>query len=140
MTEVAPKPLAGWEVRSVPDPARPSGVSQAVWSGGSLPADEVGTFSIQGRFPDTPGERLWFKVVQSCREGELRWVEIPGPGEHVDDFEHPAAYVDLVAPGRSKAEQSVAQGRSFAWAGFGGMVLLAAIALAAVRAGRGRAP
>ncbi|MGH2688696.1 MAG: YcnI family protein, partial [Actinomycetota bacterium] len=94
---VEPQPHEGWQAEVVTDPAT-GRASKLSWSGASLPSHEETVFTARARFPDRPGERLWFKVVQTCAEGETRWVELPAAGQDPNELAHPAAHVDLVDP------------------------------------------
>lgn len=44
-------------------------------AGNALPHDVRDTFTINFTAPDTPGETLWFKTIQSCETGENAWIE-----------------------------------------------------------------
>jgi hypothetical protein len=81
------------------------------WSGGELPADEIGEFPITFTVPDTVGELLVFPAIQDCANGEeLAWIdgdpesEYPAPRLLVLDADaEPAESIDDVAedaPGR----------------------------------------
>jgi uncharacterized protein YcnI len=53
--------------------------------GQALPHDVRDTFTINFTAPDSPGETLWFKTVQTCEEGENAWIEEwDGEGEEPD--------------------------------------------------------
>jgi uncharacterized protein YcnI len=46
------------------------------WTGGSLPADETGSFTVTFMAPDVAGELLTFPSVQTCANGEdLPWID-----------------------------------------------------------------
>lgn len=50
--------------------------------GGALPDELRDTFTINFTAPETPGEQLYFKTVQTCEAGEIAWIqEYDGTGE-----------------------------------------------------------
>lgn len=105
------KPMAqpGWtvETREAPLPAPVAShgrtiahaVSQVSWSGGPLPDDRYGEFTMLVRLPPQPG-RLHFRVLQECEQGQADWTETesrPGGGR-------PAAALE-VAPAAGGAHR-----------------------------------
>jgi uncharacterized protein YcnI len=53
--------------------------------GNELPTDVRDTFTINFTAPDTPGETLFFKTIQSCTTGSNDWIaEWDGEGEEPD--------------------------------------------------------
>lgn len=91
---VKPMPKPGWELSTLREPAaQPASagghgapadrVVEVRWSGGSLLDEHYDEFVLRMRLPATPGETLYFPVVQECAEGVHRWIEIPveGAGE-----------------------------------------------------------
>lgn len=63
----------GWTATSEAD-----GQGNAVlrWSGGSLPADQTGSFPVTFTVPDAVGQLLTFPSVQTCENGEqLAWID-----------------------------------------------------------------
>ena len=135
---VEPQPHEGWQAGARTDPAT-GRVAQLTWSGGSLPSHAETVFTATARFPDRPGERLWFKVVQTCAEGETRWVELPAPGHHPDELAHPAAHVDLVdpsAPHAAPAGGDVSTSGVIPLVSVGGLGVLAAGGFLALRMSR----
>lgn len=74
------------------------GVTEIVWSGGSLPDAWYDEFVFRARLPDQPaGTVIHFPVVQECEKGVHRWIEIPEPGKSADDYKEPAPGVTLTA-------------------------------------------
>ncbi|HSV84211.1 MAG TPA: YcnI family protein [Ramlibacter sp.] len=65
-------------------------VSEVAWTGGTLADSEFDEFRIMMKLPDQPGATLYLPVVQECREGVHRWIEIPGPGRAARDLKEPA--------------------------------------------------
>lgn len=102
--------VQGWTVSAKDDG---QGHTVVEWSGGSLPADQTGTFPVSFTAPDTPGTLLTFPFIQQCANGqELAWIdgdpaaELPAPRILVlPAGSEPAATIDDVppdAPGRDQ--------------------------------------
>ncbi len=76
-------------------------VDEIVWSGNTLPSDQIGLFKFMAGLPSTPGKVLYFKTIQVCGEKQDRWVDT-----HDDDEEYwrvwlhktPAPFAVLVEP------------------------------------------
>lgn len=85
------------------------------WTGGSLPADEVGAFPIRFTVPDRPGELLTFPFVQVCETGEeLAWIDGDPEGQYpaprllvLPAGSEPAATIADVPPDAPGREQLV---------------------------------
>lgn len=103
-----PQPKAGWTLEKIKGPYAKSydnhgaalreGLREVVWSGGNLGDDEYDEFVVRGTISGdlTPGETLYFAVVQECVDGlKERWIEIPAEGKSADDLEMPAPGVKL---------------------------------------------
>lgn len=73
-------------------------VDEMTWSGGKLDDIHLERFNFLAKMPNEPGRTLYFKIIQKCEEGELRWIEIPEPGENPRQYLHPAPTIDLVDP------------------------------------------
>jgi len=108
VASVTPEFLPGWTVDTTTGPlAEPveqhgetvtEGIREVTWSGGTaIPDGLYFEFGLSVRMPDTPGETLYFPVVQTCESGETQWIEIPAEGEDGHDLESPAPAVELVA-------------------------------------------
>jgi uncharacterized protein YcnI len=97
---IAVKPMVkpGWQIATSRAPyAKPynylhgakltQGVREVTWNGGRLPDafyDEfVLSVFIAGEL--SPGQMLYFPVLQQCENGEHRWVEIPAAGKHSNE-------------------------------------------------------
>ena len=65
-------------------------VSEVAWTGGSLADNEFDEFKIMMKLPDRPGATLYVPVVQECKEGVHRWIEIPDAGKPAKDLKEPA--------------------------------------------------
>ena len=85
----------GWTTSSTPDGA---GNTVLQWSGGSLPADQAGSFQVEFTVPDAVGTLLAFPAVQSCANGAQEpWIETE-PGA-----ESPAPQLLVLAAGSEPA-------------------------------------
>lgn len=104
---VKPMPHAGWTVATTKGAyAKPydyygtaltEGVTEITWSGGSLPDDFYDEFTLRGYVtPDLAGTTIYFPVVQECETGAERWIEIPEAGKTADDYESPAAVLNVL--------------------------------------------
>lgn len=71
------------------------GVKEVTWSGGKLPDAFYDEFVLSAFIAGelSPGQMLYFPVVQQCEQGEHRWVEIPSPNKHANE---PAPSVVLI--------------------------------------------
>ena len=90
----------GWVVHTVPSPGasnddRTELVKEVFWTGSKIPANEYDYFEIQVKLPDEEGRVLYFKTIQICDEGDLRWIEVPEEGKSADDYESPAPSLTL---------------------------------------------
>jgi hypothetical protein len=106
---VKPMPKAGWTIKTQRGAyAKPygfhhgpisEGVREIEWSGGDLPDDYYDEFVASGFLAKEldPGATLYFKVVQVCAKGELKWVEVPGEGVDPHELEAPAAALKIAA-------------------------------------------
>ncbi|MDT9001402.1 YcnI family protein [Paucibacter sp. APW11] len=54
-------------------------------------------FVLRGSLPETPGP-LWFKVRQSCQQGEWFWAEQPASGSSTKGLKAPAVLLMLKKP------------------------------------------
>jgi uncharacterized protein YcnI len=104
IVSVTPQVHPGWEIEveeeELDEPIEGEGdpiteriatVTYTAERGNELPAHFRDSFTLGYRAPDTPGEYLFFKTVQTCVEGETAWIEeYTGEGE---EPEHPAPAV-----------------------------------------------
>jgi periplasmic copper chaperone A len=102
LQSVTPMIHPGWEIEVSTEPLdepieseggeeiteRTSMVTFTAESGNELPDGFRDAFTLGFKAPDTAGEWLFFKTVQTCTEGETAWIEeYTGEGE---EPEHPA--------------------------------------------------
>ena len=85
-----PMPKPGWTLDITSgDYARPyklfgsevkSGATEISWLGGNLPDNEYDEFVVRGTLADslTPGDTLYFPVIQTCTSGEEDWIDTSG--------------------------------------------------------------
>ena len=72
-------------------------VDEIVWSGGSLPDGFYGEFQVRALMPDEAGRVLWFKTIQNCEEGTIRWIEVPTKeGQSPYELKEPSPFIRLV--------------------------------------------
>jgi uncharacterized protein YcnI len=108
---ILPEPKAGWQIkltkRKLPEPKKVGRreitevQDEVIWSGGSLPIDQAGLFTFVTNFPDKPGERVYFKIIQKCASGEVKWVDTVKPEEEIWRtwlLESPSPFVVLGKP------------------------------------------
>ncbi|HEV7367804.1 YcnI family protein [Arenibaculum sp.] len=110
MVSAKPMPKPGWEVEAVRGPlATPyvshgrtitEGVTEIRWSGGPLLDEHYDEFVFRARLPETPGAVLHVPVIQTCVQGEHRWIEIPAQGQDPDALAEPAPSLRLTDPAR----------------------------------------
>jgi uncharacterized protein YcnI len=105
IVEVVPEVHPGWKIETKEEPLETpvtaedgdeitehvSEVTFTAERGHELDPHQMDKFTINVGAPDTPGETLLFKTVQTCVEGEVPWIEEwDGQGE---EPEHPAPAV-----------------------------------------------
>lgn len=111
ITLVVPHPGDGWDVeikkRKTDQPVMREGrpitevVDEIIWSGNTLPSEELGLFKFMAGLPREPGKVLYFKTIQVCGDKEDRWVETHDNDEEywrVWLYETPAPFAVLVEP------------------------------------------
>ena len=102
---VRPQPKPGWTLKiehaPLTPPVRGEGgrmlaerVSAITWSGGPLPDDQWDEFGVSAKLPARTGP-LYLPAVQTCVQGESRWVETPSPGDPGRKLSRPAPVVTL---------------------------------------------
>ena len=103
---VKPQPKQGWKLETTRTRlAKPvdaghgrtitETVSEVSWSGGVLADEHFDEFKIMMKLPDRPGTTLYFPVVQDCKEGAHRWIDIPEKGKAAGDLREPAPALTL---------------------------------------------
>jgi periplasmic copper chaperone A len=92
--DAKPLPKAGWKV-AVQDGA-------ATWTAATpeaaLPSEQRGEFILAGTAPATAGP-LWFKILQTCQQGNLEWSQVPAEGTSTKGMKFPAVRLEVVSPG-----------------------------------------
>jgi uncharacterized protein YcnI len=111
---IVPEPKPGWTLdiamRKLDKPMPGEGgrmvtevVDEIAWKGGNLPTNHLGKFNVLARMPDTPGKVMFFKTIQTCTQGETKWIDTIADGEPVWKVwarPAPAPFVELKpAPG-----------------------------------------
>jgi periplasmic copper chaperone A len=103
---VKPQPKPGWKLEitraKLPTPLDDGHggkitdrVGEVAWSGGELADEHFDEFMMMMKLPDRPGVTLYFPVVQECRQGVHRWIEIPAPGKASHELKEPAPALRL---------------------------------------------
>ena len=105
VVNVKPMPKPGWKLETrVETLAKPyelhgktftEGVTQVRWTGGPLPDANYDEFVMLTRLPDAAG-KYYFRIVQTCEQGETRWEEIPAEGKTTRDYRTPAAMLEIL--------------------------------------------
>lgn len=101
-----PQPKPGWTIDIVTRPVDPpvdtghgfvirQTAAEVTWRGGPLANAHFDDFTLSMRLPATPGETLYFPVIQTCATGSNDWVEIPAAGQRWHDLHEPAPFVRL---------------------------------------------
>lgn len=99
----------GWVISTVKGPlAEPvemhgqkitDGVQEITWTvadkANALPDAYYDEFVFKANTPKKPGS-YWFKVVQTCTQGQNPWVEIPAAGQDAHSLKFPAAKLDVL--------------------------------------------
>lgn len=114
LVSAKPMPKPGWTIEKIKGSYEKSynlhgttvgeGLTEIVWSGGSLADDEYDEFVFRGTIAKelTTGTRVYVPIVQECTDGASeRWIEIPAAGKTSDDYEKPAPYFDVIEQPRS---------------------------------------
>ena len=93
VTDVKPAAITGWT----------STVADGVitWTGGPQPHDQELLVPVDMTFPNTPGATLLFPLVQTCQQGETRWVDPPNPDGSEPEDPAPAITLTAAAAGET---------------------------------------
>ncbi len=133
-----PAPAPGWDLEATPagGASGDEGGETAQrldivrWSGGRIPDGELGEFRIKLALPDDPGGIVAIPAVQTCEDGETRWIQVPGEGERADDLSEPAPTIALAAAGDGEVAAGTGGDRADLALGLAAAaVLLGAVAL-----------
>lgn len=103
-----PMPKPGWvlttrtEKLAVPYTSHGKTIAQDVveitWTAATaaqaLPDAHYDEFVLRGTLPDAPGP-MWFKVLQSCTQGQTDWAEVPASGTSTKGLKAPAALLEI---------------------------------------------
>ena len=95
VTSVKPQQVSGWTESRVLDTDGKT-VTSLIWSNGNLPDTSFADFGSSLKWPNTPGAKVYFKVIQTLNDGSLiSWVEIPALGVDSHSLPKPAPSVTL---------------------------------------------
>ncbi|MBP7670488.1 MAG: DUF1775 domain-containing protein [Ferrovibrio sp.] len=103
LTTVRPQVKPGWQIEiETAKLAKPvdaghgrmtdTAISAVSWRGGNLPNEHFDEFGLSLKLPDNAGP-LWLKVIQTCKDGELRWEQVPASGTSTRGLDYPAAVI-----------------------------------------------
>ena len=118
---VKPMPKPGWSLNTEKAPYATSyslhgrtlteGVKEITWADGNLPDEHYDEFVAAGFLGKdlAGGSALYFKVTQTCAEGERKWVEVPD-GTEGQKLASPAAVLRIAASGDHAAPKHDAGG------------------------------
>jgi periplasmic copper chaperone A len=103
---VKPMPKSGWTLTTVTGAyaktydyfgtPTSSGVTEIIWSGGSLPDAHYDEFVFRVCLTGELGEEIYFPSIQQCATGTERWTEIPEKGQNAHALKSPAPSVRIV--------------------------------------------
>jgi uncharacterized protein YcnI len=103
--QAKPMPKAGWQLavkkHKLSQPYDWYGtridedVSEIAWTDGNLPDEFYDEFVFRVKLPETEGKVIRFPVIQTCAQGQEKWIEIPAEGQDDDTVENPAPGVKL---------------------------------------------
>ncbi|MGE0829162.1 MAG: YcnI family protein [Hyphomonadaceae bacterium] len=103
ITTARPQPKAGWrllvERETLAQPIQSEGgliterVRAITWRG-RLPADQFDQFGIVMKLPAQAGP-IYFRTIQTCADGERRWIDIPADGQAWGSLPNPAPVLTL---------------------------------------------
>ena len=126
---VKPMPKAGWTIAIERGAYKNAyayyhgstlteGVRRVTWTGGPLADEHYDEFVFSGFVAGEleAGASIPFPVTQTCEKGEVKWVEVAGPGLDPHDLKAPAPVLKLVA-GQAVAHHHHAQAGSETKAG-----------------------
>ena len=68
----------------------------------ALPDDWYEEFVLRATLPEQAGA-LWFRVLQTCANGQLDWAEIPAQGTSTRGMKTPAALLEVLPSGGASA-------------------------------------
>ena len=108
VTLVKPQMKSGWKMkiktRKLAQPIKLENgrtisetIEEVNWTGGPLPGDQYDNFGLRMKLPDAAGQTLWFPVVQECKKGVRRWIDIPLPGLKRPEYRNSAPFVRIVS-------------------------------------------
>lgn len=117
---VKPMPKPGWTLTTTRGAFSKSyenhgrrvteGVTEIVWSGGSLADDHFDEFTFSAFVADVAADAaLYFPLVQQCSKGEVAWIETPSAGQPPRDLKKPAPSLRIAAKGTAVAQAATAQ-------------------------------
>lgn len=113
-----PMPKPGWTLRTRSAALNPpetrhgktvrEDVVEVHWQANSpeaaLPDGWYDEFVLHVGLP-AQGGQLWWRVVQTCAQGQLDWAQVPASGSSTRDLASPAVPLEVIPPGPSSPAQ-----------------------------------
>ncbi len=106
VVDIEPRARDGWRIETETGPLPASveldgqtitnGVQIVRWTDGELDPHTPETFFLAATVVAEVGSSVDFPFVQTCREGELAWIQIPSEEQDPNDLEYPAPGVEVV--------------------------------------------
>jgi uncharacterized protein YcnI len=107
-----PMPKAGWTLTTrrapLPQPYTSHGktiredVAEINWVASSpeqaLPDDWYDEFVLRATLPAQAGP-VWFRVLQTCANGQIDWAQVPAQGTSTQGLKAPAALLEVLPSG-----------------------------------------
>jgi len=104
-TWVKPQVHYGWKIKTkkvqLAKPAQQENheitetISEVTWTGGPLEDQYMDEFGISVKLPETTAKILAFPVIQECKKGVLKWVEVPKDAKEVDSLKRPTPILEM---------------------------------------------
>lgn len=110
LTEIKPQPKPGWSLSTRQEQQRTAAagsvqgghghhgadVREIEWSGGTLEDSHFDEFAFRAKVrSDTTASEIFVPVVQQCKTGTERWIEVPTSGRSATDLQFPAPSVKI---------------------------------------------
>ena len=70
-------------------------ISEVTWTGGPLEDQYMDEFGISLRLPETSAKFLSFPVIQECKKGTLKWIEVPKEADEAKTLKRPTPILEM---------------------------------------------
>lgn len=110
LTEVKPQPKSGWSLSTRLEQQRTASaeslqvnhgqhgaeIREIEWSGGTLEDTHFDEFTFRAKVrSDVTASEIFVPVVQQCKTGAERWIEVPTSGRSASDLQFPAPSIKV---------------------------------------------